>query len=289
MYSTKQEELLECILTDKELMIKADELARLNQEKTRLDNEKKATVSEFAAKINTCDAGISRLSLAISTKRESRTVDCEIRYNEPNEGIKTIVRLDTGDKVRQLVMSENEKNDMFINATGEQEGRFVFNDKGIAAIVNKEDLTTTNQDEWESIGPAKRAEDLVQAIIDKDIAYRVIKGSNPDDDGFLYMLQKCKVKVFVDGKKEEKPEKDKKANEEKDLTPQKEPYFTFSGGEMYPLIESTTDRLNDPEWENAGSPHTESIITGSKILPKEYDYRVLKMDNELYTLQRKAI
>ena len=289
MYSTKQEELLECILTDKELMIKADELARLNQEKTRLDNEKKATVSEFAAKINTCDAGISRLSLAISTKRESRTVDCEIRYNDPNEGIKTIVRLDTGDNVRQLVMTENEKSDMFINATGEQDLGFVFNNKLIAAIVNKEDLTTTNQDDWDSVGPARRAEDLVQAIIDKDMTYRVIKGSNDDGDGFLYMLQKNKIKEVVNDAKEENPEKDKKPNTEKDLTPQKEDVFRFVGGHEYPILESTKELLLDTEWTTApGSPHQRTQIQGVTILTEEYDYRVLR-DGQNFTLQRKAI
>jgi septin family protein len=91
----KTEELLECELTNEEYHERSDLLAKKNQERQRLESEKKAVTSEFSAKVNAAVAEINKLSLTISTRRESRNVKIEIKYNNPIVGQKTFIRADT--------------------------------------------------------------------------------------------------------------------------------------------------------------------------------------------------
>ena len=197
-------ENLECILSQDEMLKYADILANKNQEKARLEAEKKTIVSEFQAKINSAIAEIDRYSLALATKHETREVDCEIRYNSPDIGLKTIIRLDTGKEVRKVPMTNYEKSDMFINKTGDQDGIFIFNDFQEAPIVDKKVCCPEDAGIWQTIGQPKRAEDLVSEEINEDRKYRVVKGEDETTGAIGYLLQ-----INVAGKGPETVEKPK--------------------------------------------------------------------------------
>ena len=107
-------ELLECVLTEKELLEYGQQLSRRNNEVTRLESQKKATVSEFTAKVDAAKAEINVLSEKVSTGREWRKVEVEVQFNYPVAGKKRIVRLDTKELVSECNMTADELQDLFI-------------------------------------------------------------------------------------------------------------------------------------------------------------------------------
>ena len=196
----RMEELLECELTNEELIEKGGLLSRKSQEKSRLENEKTAQASKYKASIDGCIAEIETLSLAITTRRESRTVKCDIKYNEPIQGQKTVTRTDTKGVVRIMMMSDAEKKDLQINGLGDQELMFVFIDKRECVLIDQADCSQSDAAEWESQGFPATNETLVEAPLDPKTVYRVIKGADPENSGaFLYQVQKRKTALEEEG------------------------------------------------------------------------------------------
>jgi len=101
-------ELLKYAFTHDELHQKGVDLARMNSEMLSLDNEKKSIVADFKAKIEGKTAEIELVSNHINNGYEYRRIECEIRFNDPNAGFKTIVRKDNGEVVRKEPMTEDE-------------------------------------------------------------------------------------------------------------------------------------------------------------------------------------
>jgi len=300
--NTKKEELLECVLNDTEIMQKANELSRRNQEKSRLEAEKKATTSSFAAKINTCDADIEQLALAISTRRESRPVECETKYNEPVDGQKTLIRTDTNEIVTVKIMTDNEKNDMFINATGEQEDGFVFNDRRTVPIVEKKDFKPSDAQTWESISQPMRAEDMVKAPLDKKVEYRVIKGEDNDSGALRYMLQKTITEPIdaeiVDDDKKPSNKKALPESKKQENKPENKLTFQFTDKSICPLIDAAG--MNEKGvlrdyfdagngWETSpDGPYDLAFVKDCDLQTDIYKYRIIKFGKgkEVYHLQR---
>ena len=68
-------------LTENEIRVIAETLARKIGEKKQLEDEKKSLVSEMTAKINEASAAINYLAATHSTGYEMRDMECEIEYN----------------------------------------------------------------------------------------------------------------------------------------------------------------------------------------------------------------
>ena len=83
--------------SDQEIHDLAMKLANKNREATNVEEEKKAVNSEFKFKTDMLKAEINLLSTKISNGYEMREVDCEVRYHEPESGIKLLIRTDTGE------------------------------------------------------------------------------------------------------------------------------------------------------------------------------------------------
>lgn len=81
--------------TEQETGELAKKLATKIQASTSLDEEKKAVNSDFKARADMYVAEINLLSGKISNGFESRLTECELKYHFPNDGDKTITRLDT--------------------------------------------------------------------------------------------------------------------------------------------------------------------------------------------------
>jgi hypothetical protein len=112
----KKTELLECQLTEKELLSYGQALSVKNKEVVSLEAQKKATTSEYTAKIDLAKAEIDNLSGKVSTGREYRRVEIRVEFNTPRKGKKTIIREDTAAIVREEDMSSDECQDLFIDA-----------------------------------------------------------------------------------------------------------------------------------------------------------------------------
>ena len=186
------EDLLECALTEKELLDRGNSLSLKQQERDHLEKEKKAVTSSLGAKINAVVAEIGTLALAISSRKETRNVKCEKKWNTPTEGQVTIFRHDTKEVVKIMVMTDSEKKDLRINKMGDQEDKFVFVDKRGVPLIPNTACSQADADKWQSMGLPQEKSSLIEAPLDPKAIYRVIKGESGADNSILYQLQKLK-------------------------------------------------------------------------------------------------
>jgi len=81
-------------------------LANKTQDKSRIAEEKKSVVSQYKSQIDALDAELSGISSKVANGYEMRKVECEIKYHLPEQGKKTIIRKDTGEKMIEKMTSE---------------------------------------------------------------------------------------------------------------------------------------------------------------------------------------
>ena len=166
----KSKELLECVLTQEEFKEASQKLAKETQRKNSLEDSKKSVTSKYKADIDACIAEANRLGGIVSTGKEMREVECEMRYNCPSDGIKSLFRVDNGELVRESVMSIDEKQDLFINALGAQETDdkrvFVFANRVAVPMVDRDD-EDFEPDGWEKVGIQMTAKNMVSQCPDK--------------------------------------------------------------------------------------------------------------------------
>ena len=85
-------------LTEREVRVIAETLARKIGEKKQLEDEKKSLVSEMTAKINEASAAINYLAHTHSTGHEMRLMECTIEY-DINSRTRTVVHPATGETI----------------------------------------------------------------------------------------------------------------------------------------------------------------------------------------------
>lgn len=94
--STETKELyLRYDFTEDEKTAMAKRMAAAVQEQEILEADKKQAVADFKSKIEMTKLTISSSSQKIANGHEYRHVECEITYNSPINGFKTIRRMDT--------------------------------------------------------------------------------------------------------------------------------------------------------------------------------------------------
>lgn len=82
------------------------QLANETKKVVSLTEEKKSVVSQWTAKINESKAACNSLSFKVSDGYEHREVDCEVNFNQPAQGKKTIIRKDSNTLVGVEEMSK---------------------------------------------------------------------------------------------------------------------------------------------------------------------------------------
>lgn len=86
----------------------AKELASANLQKKRVEDEKKSVNSDFKSRLDRLDADINKLSQSLSSDFEMRNVECEVYYDLPEKGLKTIVNGETHETVSVEKMDPDE-------------------------------------------------------------------------------------------------------------------------------------------------------------------------------------
>ena len=97
-YHFTQDELLKM---GNEQSLAIQKIGELKAEKKSLSKEKDSEISEQEAILNS-------LANKINTGKENRLIDCRIIYHSPKEGEKTIIRMDTNEKVEVTEMSNED-------------------------------------------------------------------------------------------------------------------------------------------------------------------------------------
>lgn len=95
------------------------QLANKNKEVKSLVQKKKSVTSQCTAEINAAEAACGVLSNQVADGYEHREVDCEVIFNQPANGKKTIIRKDSNTIVGVEAMTTNgwnlinEENNLF--------------------------------------------------------------------------------------------------------------------------------------------------------------------------------
>lgn len=82
-------------LNDHDKAVYGLELAKLNIEYGKVDRARASAAKEFKEELDGLDQEINRVSGKLQDGYEQRGMDCEIQFNVPKAGMKTITRLDT--------------------------------------------------------------------------------------------------------------------------------------------------------------------------------------------------
>ncbi|MDD5599874.1 MAG: hypothetical protein PHV82_18165, partial [Victivallaceae bacterium] len=204
-------------------------LSKETQRRNSLEDEKKSVNSSLKASIDACNAEINRLGIIVSNGKEMRSVECAIHFNTPQDGIKSLIRMDTGEVIREQPMTSSERSDLFINAIGPQEPDddmpvFVFANKLSVPMVDRE-AEDFSSEGWESFKTPMEAKELVNhAPSEKGLegnVYRVVFGDDSEGDR-KYLLQRQPVEVVDAGVIEDEPESESEPQTETEPEPEQE-------------------------------------------------------------------
>jgi hypothetical protein len=105
----KTEQSLRVNFAEAEILAKGRKAAELSADLGIAENEKKVAVAQAKAKCERIASQIKELQGHINAGYEYRSVVCEIRYDTPEPGTKTTVRLDTGEVVERAEMTLGER------------------------------------------------------------------------------------------------------------------------------------------------------------------------------------
>lgn len=101
-------EYLKCTLTNAEKLAVGEGLARAQQKLRAKQEELKEVQAQVKAEIAKVEADIGLQSSTLANGYEYRNVDCEVRFHDPKQGMKTLVRLDTGEMLQPTRMNSDE-------------------------------------------------------------------------------------------------------------------------------------------------------------------------------------
>ena len=105
---TELTENLKCMLTEEEIKQSGEAMARLIQDKARLEDDRKSAMASFTAKIAAADASIIDHSNKVRDKYEYRDIDCIKRQNFTTGTLK-MIRSDTKAIYEDRKMNVREK------------------------------------------------------------------------------------------------------------------------------------------------------------------------------------
>jgi hypothetical protein len=124
---------LSCDLSEKEIAVYSQELARVTGEQFEIENEKKESMSTFTARLNKCVADRNVLARKVITKKEDRQVECDLDFDY-TKGMVYTVRMDTGVTIDQRKLTDDERQQR-LDLEGEQDAEQAAEEKAEAVEV----------------------------------------------------------------------------------------------------------------------------------------------------------
>lgn len=99
------------MFTETEKQEIATTLARANQRKVELEEQKKQVDADLKGQITDAETVIAREARKYTAGYEYRDVECRIDYHTPRQGMKQVRRMDTYELVRESEMTAAEMQD----------------------------------------------------------------------------------------------------------------------------------------------------------------------------------
>lgn len=94
--------------TEEELATMRDELARLVLGESEVRLRKKAAMDAFKEELEELISSRRDIAHRIRRKSEDREIDCRVEFHSPTIGMKRLIRLDTGELLREEQMTDEE-------------------------------------------------------------------------------------------------------------------------------------------------------------------------------------
>lgn len=126
---------LSCDLSEKEIAVYSQELARVTGEQFEIENEKKEALSTFTARLAKCVADRNVLARKVITKKEDRQVECDLDFDYAR-GMVYTVRMDTGVTIDQRKLTDDERQER-LDFEGEQDAAQAVEEKAEVAAVSE--------------------------------------------------------------------------------------------------------------------------------------------------------
>jgi hypothetical protein len=81
------------------------------QRQTQTQEEQKAAQAQFKERLERLTSEVGKLSRDINNGWEMRNIICYVAFHLPVQGMKRIIREDTGELVREMAMARSEMQD----------------------------------------------------------------------------------------------------------------------------------------------------------------------------------
>jgi hypothetical protein len=104
-------------LAPDEIAMYGRQLAGVAEAYDEVEERKADVAKDFKEQLQNLRGEIRRLARLVRTKKEKRTIACGVAMHTPTVGTKTIVRIDTGEIVREEAMSETEMQERLFEET----------------------------------------------------------------------------------------------------------------------------------------------------------------------------
>jgi hypothetical protein len=113
--------MLRCGFTKEEIEARANEMCMAMMRYEEVEELKKEVARDFTEELKMLRATLRRLSKEIRERGSDRPVECEVLFHKPVAGMKQIIRLDTGELVREEQMSFQERQENLFDDVSELE------------------------------------------------------------------------------------------------------------------------------------------------------------------------
>jgi hypothetical protein len=101
-------ELVQYNFTNEELRLLGEQMAREAQMVYDLRDKKKENAAALAVAVTEAEGRVSNLARKINERHEMRDAECMVLLHTPRAGMKSMVRVDTGEIVREERMTVDE-------------------------------------------------------------------------------------------------------------------------------------------------------------------------------------
>lgn len=155
-YSGKIYQNLKVPLTDVQVLGHGRKQAQLLQELAGVEEDEKQVKAQYKAKKEKLLADIKFESQIVNNGYIFKDVECEVRFNEPVSGQKSIVRLDTGDVVAIETMTPREMN------------RPLFDQREIAGAESAQEADNEADDEQATEQATGQSDDEINEVDGED-------------------------------------------------------------------------------------------------------------------------
>src|SRR5262245_5851179 len=108
------------VLSERDRLKMGEDLARHNMEILRIKSDRKTAGASFKSAEESERSAIDQISLEISQGYVTRDLECIVYPSHPAPGMKTIIRPDTGEVVREVPMTKEELQSTFNFSEGEK-------------------------------------------------------------------------------------------------------------------------------------------------------------------------